>query len=437
MHNQGNLDFTDNTMDIAISGRGMFVTRPGISSTDGTPSYTRAGAFQVNSEGYVTNSSGEYLQTFPVNESDGSVQSTSLSSTIALKVPSTAGTPTSTKEIELGANLPSTATPIDSVANPFFPGNSNSFNTSTSINIYDSQGGVHTMTYYFVKDGTSYDAGGNPVANGTVGSTIPQNQWQVYPVLNTTDANGNNISLPMQMVNQDDSVNGSRFMRLIFDNNGEIDQEATANANSSNTADTTILNPTPKFHIIPDDPANIATYVSYDNNLQTEQTVAAPIPANGANLGEGATQNIGLDMYNNSPTQFAANFNVTTLAQDGYTAGRLSGLDISDEGIIRANYSNGQQSSLGKIALALFPNEQGLKQLGDTAWAESIDSGPPLVGEAGTGSFGSFRAGALEGSNVDLTQQLVKLITAQRSFQANAKAIETNSAITQTIINLR
>ncbi|MCW8888913.1 MAG: flagellar hook-basal body complex protein, partial [Gammaproteobacteria bacterium] len=129
--------------------------------------------------------------------------------------------------------------------------------------------------------------------------------------------------------------------------------------------------------------------------------------------------------------------NVTRLAQNGYTAGRLTGIDISDTGVVRANYSNGTQNALGKIAMAAFANPQGLRQMGNTTWEESLDSGNPLVGEAGTGSFGNIQSGALESSNVDLTAQLVKLITAQRNFQANAKAIETNSAVTQTVIQLR
>jgi flagellar hook protein FlgE len=128
---------------------------------------------------------------------------------------------------------------------------------------------------------------------------------------------------------------------------------------------------------------------------------------------------------------------VTELTQDGYTTGRLTGIDITDDGIVEANYSNGQSSPLGKIALGQFANPQGLVQVGNTAWRETIDSGEVIAGEAGTGSFGQIQAGALESSNIDLTKELVGLITAQRNFQANSKTIETNNAITQTIINLR
>lgn len=128
---------------------------------------------------------------------------------------------------------------------------------------------------------------------------------------------------------------------------------------------------------------------------------------------------------------------MNALQQDGYTSGRLSGLDISDDGLVRATYTNGQSQPLGKIALANFPNPQGLKQIGNTSWVETIDSGLVLSGEAGTGNFGLIQSGSLESSNVDLTKELVELIIAQRNFQANSKSIETENAITQTIINLR
>jgi flagellar hook protein FlgE len=123
--------------------------------------------------------------------------------------------------------------------------------------------------------------------------------------------------------------------------------------------------------------------------------------------------------------------------QDGFTTGRLSGIDISDTGVITSRFTNGQSRTLGQIALANFNNTQGLRQLGDTSWSESFDSGQPLVGTAGSGSLGLIESGALEGSNVDLTEQLVGMITAQRNFQANAQVITTADTVTQTIINIR
>jgi flagellar hook protein FlgE len=163
---------------------------------------------------------------------------------------------------------------------------------------------------------------------------------------------------------------------------------------------------------------------------------AAPTSMTLTGLTSGATD-MAFTLDVTGSTQFTSPFVVTELTQDGYTTGRLTGIDITDDGIVEANYSNGQSSPLGKIALGQFANPQGLVQVGNTAWRETIDSGEVIAGEAGTGSFGQIQAGALESSNIDLTKELVGLITAQRNFQANSKTIETNNAITQTIINLR
>ncbi|MDX1250725.1 MAG: flagellar hook protein FlgE [Gammaproteobacteria bacterium] len=140
--------------------------------------------------------------------------------------------------------------------------------------------------------------------------------------------------------------------------------------------------------------------------------------------------------YSNT-TQYGSPFGVNALTQDGYATGRLSGIDINDTGVVEARYTNGQTRALGQIALANFSNPQGLRQLGDTAWAETYDSGAALVGAPGTASLGLVQSGALEGSNVDLTEQLVNMIVAQRNFQANAQVITTADTITQTIINIR
>lgn len=136
-------------------------------------------------------------------------------------------------------------------------------------------------------------------------------------------------------------------------------------------------------------------------------------------------------------TQFGAPFGVNGLSQDGYTTGRLAGIDIDSEGIVFGRYTNGQSQALGQVVLASFNNPQGLRQLGDTSWVETAESGAALVGIAGSSNLGVIQSSALEDSNVDLTQQLVSLITAQRNFQANAQVISTADQITQTIINLR
>jgi flagellar hook-basal body protein len=136
-------------------------------------------------------------------------------------------------------------------------------------------------------------------------------------------------------------------------------------------------------------------------------------------------------------TQYSSPFAVLSQSQDGAPEGDLMGLDIGVDGLVSANYSNGSQQSLGKIVLANFSSPTGLRQVGDASYLSSATSGKAKIGEGGSAGFGTIRAGATERANVDLTKELVDLITAQRNFQANAKAIETSSTMTQAIVNIR
>ena len=150
---------------------------------------------------------------------------------------------------------------------------------------------------------------------------------------------------------------------------------------------------------------------------------------------EGFSIDLNIDFA--SSTQFAQPFSVLSVEQDGFTSGRLDGLEIDASGTVRANYTNGQNDPLGKMVLANFNNQNGLKQIGNATYVETAVSGSAQVGEAGSEGFGTILSGSLERSNVDITEELVNLITAQRNFQASAKAIETTTTLTQTIINIR
>ena len=136
-------------------------------------------------------------------------------------------------------------------------------------------------------------------------------------------------------------------------------------------------------------------------------------------------------------TQYNSAFAAISQSQNGQPEGDLNGISIGDDGLIIGSYSNGTQKSLGKIVIANFNSAAGLKQLGDSSWTASAESGAARLGEAGAAGYGTIRSGSRERSNVDLTTELVDLIAAQRNFQANAKAIETNSAMTSAIINIR
>ncbi|HWU68779.1 MAG TPA: flagellar hook protein FlgE [Stenotrophobium sp.] len=151
-------------------------------------------------------------------------------------------------------------------------------------------------------------------------------------------------------------------------------------------------------------------------------------PANGA-----APMAMTLDL--DKSTQYGNQFAVSALTQDGYTTGKLTGVAVDSSGVIQARYTNGQSTALGQLALTSFANPQGLQQLGNTSFGETFASGQPIRGSANTSNFGQVQSGALEASNVDLTTQLVNMITAQRNYQANAQMIQTDNQLTQTIIS--
>ena len=178
------------------------------------------------------------------------------------------------------------------------------------------------------------------------------------------------------------------------------------------------------------------------NTLQYSSFGALTTPASGTItlppwVPAGGAAPITLDTNFSLSTQFGAQFGVNSLNQDGFAAGRLADIDVDPNGVIFARFTNGRSEPLGQVALSNFTNSQGLRQIGDTSWAETFASGDSVRGAAGTASFGLIQSGALEASNVDLTEQLVNMITAQRNFQANAQMISTADQVTQTIINIR
>lgn len=151
----------------------------------------------------------------------------------------------------------------------------------------------------------------------------------------------------------------------------------------------------------------------------------------------GATSPVPMTLDYSGSTQFGSNFSVNSLTQDGFTSGRLAGFNTGADGTIVGRYTNGQSKTLGQLVLANFTNPNGLQSLGGNAWSESATSGPALVGTPNTGSLGVLQSSSVEDSNVDLTAELVNMITAQRVYQANAQTIKTQDQVLQTLVNLR
>jgi len=276
------------------------------------------------------------------------------------------------------------------VANQFDPANQDTYNHATSLNIFDSLGNPHVLSTYYVKENTV-------------------NTWSMYVQIDDQDVGDPNPALPSP---QNVLPTRAQFS-LVFNTDGSLNEVASEDVFISNW---TPLN-------------QEGVYNGAQNGLTVANGGTLPIPEPPTN------SNFELDL--DGTTQFGSPFSVNAVSQNGFTTGRLSGLDISGDGIIFARYTNGQAQVLGQVALANFNNTQGLQPQGDTQWGETFESGQAIIGTPGSAALGVMQAGALEESNVDLSQELVQLIIAQRNYQASAKTIQTADTVTQTIINLR
>jgi len=402
---QGNIEFTNSSLDLAINGNGFFRL-----SNDGVATYTRAGSFQVDREGYLVNASNMKLQGFPI---DGGGNITGELTNIRLSTQLI--DPKATSQVEITANLDSradapnvglrgpavleevddgnggtiTQQATDADGNPLFYdftpfGNNASspspemFNSSTSLTVYDGFGNPHVLSLYFRKEDGALDADGNAV-DGEV--------WSVTALIDGVEQP--NAQLP------------GDINYLVFGSNGKLD-----------TTDAGLYGGAAKL-TIPD-------WTPLDS-------------AGAANGAANETFTIDLSTF----TQFGADFAVGSINQDGYATGQLRGVEIDSSGILYTRYTNGQSRSQSQIAMASFTNPNGLQPVGDTNFVETFSAGSPTITTPGLSGTGALQSGALEASNVEITSQLVRMIIAQRNFQANAQMIQTEDAVTQTVINLR
>jgi len=374
---QGNIESTQNSLDLAISGNGFFVladsVTPGVPSVPST--YSRNGAFQLDSSGNVVNDKGQYLLAFAANGTTAA-EGFSVGVFTPLTISTAQGLPNATQNINMKLN-------IDGAANipattPFSPTDPLSYNKTTSVTTYDVQGNAHIASTYYVKTGANaWDAylflddfgitAGSPATPG------PYVQSAVAATVNTPGA-----AIPMTFTATGvlDTVNGVVASKVDF-----VDIDLSA----------------------------------IDPNLNVNPMT--------------------FDIDYSGTTQFATPFSVNGLDQDGLPAGNLTGIDVDASGVVFARYSNGGSKALGQVALARFQSNQSLAKLGDTSWAKTSTSGAPIYGAAGDNNFGDIQSSALEGSNVDLSEQLVKLIVAQQAYQANSQTITTEKTLIQTILN--
>lgn len=282
--------------------------------------------------------------------------------------------------------------------NAFDPNDQATYNHATSNTVYDSLGNPHIMRQFFVKQ--NYDP--------TDPLTSP-NHWRMYVQIDGQNIGDPDPSLPAPQNTEPTMA----YFNVHFSPDGSLNEAMTDSMLISNwtprNADGTLMGALGPLNVLQGGTVPVAEPPSSSNFV------------------------IDLD----GSTQFGSVFAVENLDQNGYTTGRLAGLDINNTGIIFARFTNGEAQVLGQVALANFNNIEGLKPVGDTTWAQTFETGEAVIGAPGSASLGYVNSGAIEESNVDLSEQLVNLIIAQRNYQANAKTIETANATTQTIINLR
>ncbi len=272
--------------------------------------------------------------------------------------------------------------------------------------------------------------------SGVVGVNLDSGSTAPTAAFLPTDPTSFNNSTPMTIY---DSLGNSHVAMVYFALDSAVPAAvttATPTATSSWSAYMTVDGNT-----VPAANTPISTLAFNSSGTLVYPPAAAPLKTGQFNvsvpLTNGATtpQSILLDF--SSTSQYGAAFSVNQLTQDGFTSGQLSGFSTGADGVIQGRYSNGQSKNLGQIVLANFSDPQGLAPQGNSLWSETTTSGAALVGAPSTGSLGVIQSGATEASNVDLTAELVNMITAQRIYQANAQAIKTEDQIQQTLVNLR
>jgi flagellar hook protein FlgE len=441
---QGNIETDADPEHMAINGPGFFRT-----SLNGAIQYTRNGQFNVDKEGYISNAQGARLTGYPANAAGVILPGAA----VPLLVDRSDMKPVATTTASTAINLDSrAAVPAKS---PFDPNVRDSFNTQTNMKVYDSLGNAHDMTSYYVKtsaghwdvyvanDGTELanlavaaaaqgtDAAHLAVTNARAAwkassTAVPPNQAQI-----ATDLQ-NYANAASAMVLAAATAAGASAAQLAAITSAATTSGTTA-GNSPADVDRDIA---AAVHVPPVRVGHLDfdTNGALSNALMAPQTmpltVVLPIfPPTGAGL----TQSVQFSFAGS--TQYGSAMSEKRTVHDGYAAGQLLQSATGADGVVIGHYSNGETKALGQVVLANFANPNGLQPLGNNAWAETSASGGEMVGAPGGSSV--LQSGAVESSNVDLTAELVNMITAQRVYQANAQTIKTQDSVLQTLVNLR
>lgn len=381
---QGNLQSTGIATDLAIQGNGFFLEKNGDKSY-----YTRAGAFSLDSDGTLVNpANGFKVQGWMAREIDGETVLQTAASPEDLVIPVGSKDPAkATENVNFACNLNKNTPeiPEDANAADIAKGTWN-----TEFKIYDSFGNTHLLNVNFTR------VRGNP------------NQWQATVNIDGADAEARQTRVGLGTT---DGV-GNTFL-INFDNTGTLLSVTDTAGNVTNPTGEIILQAS---YTVPEANAN-------EDGTPYRQTM-------NINLGTIGSQK-------NTVTQSAAQSSTKAFYQDGYTMGYLDNFKIDSSGIITGVYSNGTNRTIGQLALATFTNQNGLEKAGDNTYVESNNSGLANIGASGIAGKGSLLAGALEMSNVDLSEQFTDMIVTQRGFQSNAKTIQTADTLLETVLSLK
>jgi flagellar hook protein FlgE len=465
---QGNLTASNNPLDIAINGGGFFQ----IQNNDGTRAYSRNGQFHLSDAGEIINGNGAKLMGYAVNEA-GVRQTGSI---VPLEMSTRDIDPKVSTEVKAELQMDARSTVP---AAPFSITDPLSYNNATSVSVFDSQGNPHVLQTFYVKtapnswdvyatndgaavgfvEGTPYSSGVAPAsvtASGvpTAFTDIPAGTFSVNGVsigrvAAGADALGqaqavrdainlvgiNNVSVTLDASNRlVIASTASPAVPVTISLNGSAKNGTAAGANAQALADQTglALGQVGTQAILP--PIGRLNFTS-GGKIDTTATAMPFLVA--MDIANGARDPLPIKLDFTGTTQFGSPFGVNSLEQDGYASGRLAGYSVGDDGVISGRYTNGRSAELGQVILANFRNPNGLKPLGDNLWEGTAESGPATSGAPGTSSLGVLQASAVEDSNVDLTAELVNMITAQRVYQANAQTIKTQDQIMQTLVNMR
>ena len=446
---QGNLETSSNPLDIAINGGGFFRT-----SVNGAIQYSRNGQFQVDKNGFIVNAQLAQLTGYPVDVNGKIVAG----AVVPLQIDQSDMKPQATTKVDTEINLNSN-TEMPTVV-PFSMAQGGSYNKQIPVPVYDSLGNAHSMSMFYVKTGTNtwdvYTANDemevtsmkaaaalqtNPAAlaaraayqaAATAVPLVPAN------VTAAAVAYGQAAGAAVSAAAAAAGATPAQLAAIA----GTYGSAVPDGINSSRTPDqidaaiaaVTVVPAVKTASLVFNTVGALdkAAMLALTPPQSLPVTVNLPIfPATGAN----ATLSVKVDFTKSTQLGIATSEKKTVA--DGYQAGQLSRFVVNDDGIIQGQYSNGKTRNLGQVVLSNFANPNGLEPLGNNAWVESSASGTPMTGEPKTGTLGNLRASAVEVSNVDLTAELVNMITAQRAYQANAQTIKTQDSVLQTLVNLR